>query len=73
AIAGPDGPDGPDGPAGRAWHWKAGGTAVTEGFVRGAVHASYLHTHWNGIPGIADRVTAAARRHLEARTSACGH
>jgi cobyrinic acid a,c-diamide synthase len=46
----------------RAWHWKTDGTAVTEGFVAGGVHASYLHTHWAGIPGAADRITAAARR-----------
>jgi cobyrinic acid a,c-diamide synthase len=50
-----------------AWHWMAAGTAVTEGFVRGGVHASYLHTHWQGIPGAAARVAAAARRHAQAR------
>ncbi|MFD6425355.1 cobyrinate a,c-diamide synthase [Streptomyces sp. NPDC060198] len=26
-----------------------------EGFVRGGVHASYLHTHWAGVPGTARR------------------
>jgi cobyrinic acid a,c-diamide synthase len=57
------------GTTGRAWHWKAAGAAVTEGFVTGGVHASYLHTHWAGIPGAADRVTEAARRHLKARAS----
>jgi cobyrinic acid a,c-diamide synthase len=51
----------------RAWHWKTDGTAVTEGFVTGGVHASYLHTHWAGIPGAADRITAAARRFAAAR------
>jgi cobyrinic acid a,c-diamide synthase len=49
-----------------AWHWRAGGRAITEGFVRGGVHASYLHTHWAGIPGAAGRITAAARRFREA-------
>jgi cobyrinic acid a,c-diamide synthase len=53
-----------------AWHWTAAGTAVTEGFVRGGVHASYLHTHWQGIPGAAERVAAAARRYRQARLSA---
>jgi cobyrinic acid a,c-diamide synthase len=44
-----------------AWRWTATGSAVTEGFVRGRVHASYLHTHWTGLPGAAARITAAAR------------
>jgi cobyrinic acid a,c-diamide synthase len=26
-----------------AWHWRRSGAPVTEGFVRGGVHASYLH------------------------------
>jgi len=50
-----------------AWHWKHAGTAVTEGFVHRQVHASYLHTHWSGIPGAAARLTAAARAYREAR------
>jgi len=33
-----------------------------EGFVRSAVHASYLHLHWAGQPGIAARVVDAAIR-----------
>ena len=53
-----------------AWHWTAAGTAVTEGFVQGGVHASYLHTHWQGIPGAAERVAAAARRYRQARPRA---
>jgi cobyrinic acid a,c-diamide synthase len=51
---------GPGGAAANAWRWTARGAAVTEGFVRGRVHASYLHTHWNGLPGAATRITAAA-------------
>jgi cobyrinic acid a,c-diamide synthase len=56
------------GTAERAWHWKAAGTAVAEGFVQGGVHASYLHTHWAGIPGAADRITDAARAFQAARS-----
>jgi cobyrinic acid a,c-diamide synthase len=46
----------PGSPAAPAWSF--GGTA--EGFVRGGVHASYLHLHWAGYPGAARRVVAAA-------------
>jgi cobyrinic acid a,c-diamide synthase len=53
--------------AANAWHWTASGAAVTEGFVRGRVHASYLHTHWAGLPGAAARITAAARAYAELR------
>jgi cobyrinic acid a,c-diamide synthase len=43
-----------------AWQWSA---ADREGFVAGGVHASYLHLHWAGSPGMASRfVTAAAAR-----------
>jgi len=52
-----------------AWHWRQSGAAVTEGFVQGQVYASYLHTHWNGIPGAADRITAAAREYRQARSA----
>ncbi|MER6215082.1 MULTISPECIES: cobyrinate a,c-diamide synthase [unclassified Streptomyces] len=31
-----------------------------EGFVRGSVHASYLHTHWAAQPSVAARFAAAA-------------
>jgi cobyrinic acid a,c-diamide synthase len=50
-----------------AWHWRQSGASVTEGFVKGRLHASYLHTHWAGIPGAADRITAAAREYRQAR------
>jgi cobyrinic acid a,c-diamide synthase len=48
-----------------AWRWTTSGSAVSEGFVRGHVHASYLHTHWTGLPGAAARITAAARAYQE--------
>jgi cobyrinic acid a,c-diamide synthase len=48
-------------PAPNAWRWQARGGVAAEGFVQGGVHASYLHTHWNGVPGAADRIVAAAR------------
>ncbi len=36
-----------------AWKWQAGDQApVAEGFVQGGVHASYLHTHPAGNPGM---------------------
>ena len=53
------------GQSANAWQWTASGSAVTEGFVRGRVHASYLHTHWTGLPGAAARITAAARAYRE--------
>lgn len=43
-----------------------------EGFVRSAVHASYLHLHWAGQPGLADRVVAAATRAAKAAAQAVG-
>jgi cobyrinic acid a,c-diamide synthase len=55
------------GQSANAWRWTASGSAVTEGFVRGRVHASYLHTHWTGLPGAAGRITAAARAYQESR------
>jgi cobyrinic acid a,c-diamide synthase len=39
-----------------AWAWR---DADPEGFVAGAVHASYLHLHWAGRPEIARRLVAA--------------
>ena len=46
---------------GTAWHWQTDTGPVAEGFVKGGVHASYLHTHWAGVPGAAERIVAAAR------------
>jgi cobyrinic acid a,c-diamide synthase len=44
--------------AGRnAWAWAG---QPGEGFVAGGVHASYLHLHWAGRPGIARGLVAAA-------------
>lgn len=60
------------GAAAPAWHWQRPGGAVTEGFVRGGVHASYLHTHWNGVPGAAMRITAAARQYQQGRSDNSG-
>jgi cobyrinic acid a,c-diamide synthase len=53
--------------AASAWRWQARDAVVTEGFIRGGVHASYLHTHWNGLPGAASRMAAAARAYRAAR------
>ena len=39
-----------------AWAW---GDRVSEGFVSGGVHASYLHLHWAGRPEIARGLVAA--------------
>jgi cobyrinic acid a,c-diamide synthase len=47
--------------AANAWRWRSRGAVVAEGFIQARVHASYLHTHWNGLPGAADRIVAAAR------------
>jgi cobyrinic acid a,c-diamide synthase len=44
--------------AGSTPAWRIGGRG--EGFVSGGVHASYLHLHWAGCPGLARRVVEAA-------------
>jgi cobyrinic acid a,c-diamide synthase len=44
-----------------AWRWSGpDGRDRSEGFVRGGVHASYLHLHWAGVPGAAGGLVAAA-------------
>jgi cobyrinic acid a,c-diamide synthase len=54
--------------AANAWRWQGRDAVVTEGFVSGRVHASYLHTHWNGVPGAAAGITAAATAARRGRT-----
>lgn len=41
-----------------------------EGFVRGGVHASYLHTHWAAAPAVARRFAESAGRFAEAAAPA---
>ncbi len=43
-----------------AWMLTAGGRSRSEGFVAGAVQASYLHVHWAAHPEIPVRFAAAA-------------
>jgi cobyrinic acid a,c-diamide synthase len=54
-----------DPPAGASPAWllddRRSGGSRPEGFVAGGVHASYLHTHWAGQPGLPARLVAAAR------------
>ena len=42
-------------------------TGAHEGHVTRSCVASYLHTHWAGLPGAATGITAAARDHQEKR------
>jgi cobyrinic acid a,c-diamide synthase len=44
-----------------AWTLSARGRERTEGYVRGGVHASYLHVHWAAHPQLAWRFVQAAR------------
>ncbi|MFR9730730.1 cobyrinate a,c-diamide synthase, partial [Saccharopolyspora sp. MS10] len=46
---------------GPAWFWRAG-SPVSEGFVRGGLHASYLHTHPAGAPESVSRFVSACSR-----------
>jgi cobyrinic acid a,c-diamide synthase len=55
-----------------AWRWQARDGVAADGFVRGGVHASYLHTHWDGLPGTPGRIVAAARAHRSRSTGTCG-
>jgi cobyrinic acid a,c-diamide synthase len=43
-----------------AWTLRARGLERAEGHVSGAVHASYLHTHWAATPAVAARLVTAA-------------
>jgi len=47
-----------------AWSpaWRLDGGARMEGWAGPALHASYLHVHWAGLPEAAPRLVAAARR-----------
>ncbi len=53
-----------------AWGWAGpDGEHTQEGYVRGRVHASYLHVHWAGHPSLAASfVRAAAGHHDGGRT-----
>jgi cobyrinic acid a,c-diamide synthase len=53
-----------------AWQWRAGEQSVSEGVVRGRIHASYLHLHWAGSQGIADRFVAGCLAGRAARSVA---
>jgi cobyrinic acid a,c-diamide synthase len=50
-----------------AWTLRARGLERAEGHVSGAVHASYLHTHWAATPGVAARLVAAAAAGMRRR------
>ena len=44
-----------------AWRWRGrDGAEVLDGVLAGNVHASYLHLHWAGVAGIAERFVTAA-------------
>lgn len=54
------GPGTGTGPAAPAWGVR-GPERRIEGFVRKNTHASYLHTHWAGAPGVARRFVERCR------------
>ncbi|MDO8189334.1 cobyrinate a,c-diamide synthase [Conexibacter sp. JD483] len=58
AAGAPSAPGSPDAPA---WTLAARGLERREGFVAGAVQASYLHVHWAAFPQVAHDFVAAAR------------
>ncbi|XHM91021.1 cobyrinate a,c-diamide synthase [Peterkaempfera sp. SMS 1(5)a] len=43
-----------------AWGWRGPDGPRTEGFVHSSVHASYLHLHWAGVPGLPLRLAGHA-------------
>jgi cobyrinic acid a,c-diamide synthase len=56
-----------------AWQWSVqGAPAGPEGYVRGGIHASYLHTHPAGQPGAVARFVAGCARFATAGTPAGG-
>jgi cobyrinic acid a,c-diamide synthase len=52
--------DPPDGGAQAAWTLAARGVERAEGFVAGALQASWLHVHWAAFPHVAARFVEAA-------------
>ncbi|WP_189053792.1 cobyrinate a,c-diamide synthase [Longimycelium tulufanense] len=58
----------PDHGVSPAWHWRdRAGRPVTEGFVHGGVHASYLHTHPAARPEAVARFVARCAAAVPAR------
>jgi cobyrinic acid a,c-diamide synthase len=49
-----------DPPAGTTAAWLLGDQRQPEGFARGGLHASYLHTHWAATPQLPARLVRAA-------------
>jgi cobyrinic acid a,c-diamide synthase len=47
-------------PASPAWRWRAPGGPQAEGFTTPTLHASYLHLHWAGHPGLPHRLVGHA-------------
>lgn len=53
-----------------AWLLRSRSGERREGFVRGGVHASYLHTHWAAFPEMALRFAGAVRAWASAHAGA---